>query len=105
MKKTGFLHDDRYLLHDTGPHHPERPERLKAIYKGIKEGGLLPMLTGISYNFHKMALSTASESSQFWSSMASAVIFGLAFATVLTLGFVPTLYSLLFRVRYKGFTW
>ncbi|MFC1822481.1 efflux RND transporter permease subunit [Thermodesulfobacteriota bacterium] len=58
--------------------------------------GLLPMLTGISYNFHKMALSTASESSQFWSSMASAVIFGLAFATVLTLVVVPTLYSLVY---------
>jgi len=31
MKKTGFLYDDRYLLHDTGPNHPESPERLKAI--------------------------------------------------------------------------
>ena len=23
MKKTGYLHDNRYLLHDTGPYHPE----------------------------------------------------------------------------------
>ncbi|WP_420438760.1 efflux RND transporter permease subunit [Candidatus Palauibacter sp.] len=34
-------------------------------------------------------------------SMAVAILFGLIFATVLTLGFVPALYSLLFRVRYQ----
>lgn len=45
MKKTGFLYDERYLLHDTGPNHPEKPERLKAIYRGIKDAGLLPKLT------------------------------------------------------------
>jgi acetoin utilization deacetylase AcuC-like enzyme len=45
MKKTGFLYDERYLLHDTGPCHPESPERLKAIYQGIKDAGLLPKLT------------------------------------------------------------
>ncbi len=35
--------------------------------------------------------------------MAVAIMFGLLFATMLTLGFVPALYSLLYRVRYKGF--
>jgi acetoin utilization deacetylase AcuC-like enzyme len=47
MKKTGFLYDDRYLLHDTGPYHPERPERLKMIRKGLEEAGLLTMLSPI----------------------------------------------------------
>jgi len=56
--------------------------------------GLLPMVTGISYDFHVMEMSAVSESGQWWKSMASAVIFGLAFATVLTLVVVPTLYSL-----------
>lgn len=45
MKKTGYLHDMRYLLHDTGPYHPEMPERLMAIHNGIKDGGLLEHLT------------------------------------------------------------
>ncbi len=31
------------------------------------------------------------------------VIFGLAFATVLTLGVVPILYSILFRVGFKDY--
>ncbi len=48
MNRTGFLHDLRYLLHDTGPYHPEVPERLEMIYKGIEEAGLLPHLTRIN---------------------------------------------------------
>jgi multidrug efflux pump subunit AcrB len=38
-----------------------------------------------------------------WAPMAIAIIFGLLFATCLTLGVVPILYSLFFRVRFKGF--
>ena len=45
MKKTGYLHDNRYLLHDTGPYHPEMAERLTAIYNGIQQAGLLDKLT------------------------------------------------------------
>jgi predicted RND superfamily exporter protein len=41
-----------------------------------------------------MEIAWMSESSQWWTSMAIAVIFGLAIATVLTLVVVPTLYSL-----------
>ena len=57
--------------------------------------GLLPMVTGISYDFHVMAVSTASESSQWWRSMAIVVIFGLMIATLLTLVVVPTLYAMI----------
>ncbi|MCY3596084.1 MAG: efflux RND transporter permease subunit, partial [Rhodospirillales bacterium] len=38
-----------------------------------------------------------------WEPMAIAIIFGLLGATFLTLGVVPVLYSLLFRVRFDGF--
>jgi acetoin utilization deacetylase AcuC-like enzyme len=41
MNKTGFLYDVRYLLHDTGPYHPEMPERLEMIYQGVEAAGLL----------------------------------------------------------------
>jgi len=44
MKRTGYLHDNRYLLHDTGPYHPEVSDRLVAINKGIEDAGLLPHL-------------------------------------------------------------
>ena len=38
-----------------------------------------------------------------WEPMAISIIFGLAFATALTLGVVPVLYTLFFRVKFKGF--
>ena len=38
-----------------------------------------------------------------WEPMAIAIIFGLTFATALTLGVVPLLYTLLFRVTFRGF--
>lgn len=47
MKKTGLLHDERYLLHQTGPDHPECPDRLIAAHSGLKEGGLIDRLIRI----------------------------------------------------------
>ncbi len=38
-----------------------------------------------------------------WEPMAVAIMSGLVFATLLTLGFVPVMYSILFRVRFKDF--
>ena len=40
-----------------------------------------------------------------WAPMAVTIIFGLLFATVLTLGVVPLFFSLFFRIRYRGFKW
>jgi multidrug efflux pump subunit AcrB len=37
-----------------------------------------------------------------WEPMAISIIFGLAFATILTLGIVPVLYALFFRVRFNS---
>jgi len=45
MKRTGFLYDERYLLHNTGPGHPESAGRIKAVYQGIKDADLLSKLT------------------------------------------------------------
>jgi acetoin utilization deacetylase AcuC-like enzyme len=45
MKKTGYVHDLRYLLHDTGPYHPEMSDRLIVIHEGLRKAGLLEQLT------------------------------------------------------------
>ncbi len=37
MNQTAVIWDERYLLHDTGLWHPERPERLLAIKKVLDE--------------------------------------------------------------------
>ncbi len=68
-----------------------RPVFLTAITTML---GLLPMVTGVSYDFHVMEIAWISESSQWWTSMAIVVLFGLGIATVLTLVVVPVMYSL-----------
>ena len=73
-----------------------RPVMLTAITTIL---GLLPMATGISFDFRKVALDIGNESSQWWGPMAVAVIFGLAVATLLTLVVVPVLCSLLNSVQ------
>ena len=68
-----------------------RPVVLTAITTIL---GLIPMVTGVSFDFRHLTISWVSESSQWWRSMAIVVIFGLIVATFLTLIVVPTLYSL-----------
>ena len=51
-------------------------------------GGLIPLWLGGGPLFEAMAV---------------AIIFGLIFATLLTLGFVPVMYSIFFRVKFKEF--
>jgi acetoin utilization deacetylase AcuC-like enzyme len=47
MKRTGFVYDERYLLHLTGNYHPESPERLLAIHKWLETSGMLSKLIPI----------------------------------------------------------
>ena len=51
-------------------------------------GGLIPLYLGGGVMYRPMAV---------------AIMFGLVFATALTLGVVPILYTLFFKVSYKGF--
>ena len=40
-----------------------------------------------------------------WEPMAIAIMFRLLFSTALTLGFVPVMYSILFRISHKEFVY
>lgn len=71
-----------------------RPVLLTAVTTIL---GLIPMMTGVSFDFHTFSISWVSESSQWWRSMAVVVIFGLMVATFLTLVVVPSLYYMLER--------
>ena len=37
----GFCSSPGFIRHDTGPGHPERPDRIRAIYRAVIEAGLL----------------------------------------------------------------
>ncbi len=47
-KQTGILLDDIYLQHDTGPGHPERPDRLRSIVERLHRAGLIDQTTQIA---------------------------------------------------------
>ena len=53
-------------------------------------GGLIPLYLG---------------GGPMWEPMTIAIMFGLIFSTALTLGFVPLMYSLLYGISHKGFTY
>jgi len=38
-----------------------------------------------------------------WEPMAVGIMAGLMFSTLLTLGFIPVLYALLYKVSYSGY--
>src|SRR5205814_1243693 len=38
---TGFSSSPLFVQHDTGPHHPERPDRIRAIHRAVREAGLI----------------------------------------------------------------
>jgi multidrug efflux pump subunit AcrB len=81
---------------DQNGHTPQRAiieatqRRLRPILltTATTVGGLIPLWFGGGPLFEAMAV---------------AILFGLLFATVLTLGFVPILYRLFFRVSYRDF--
>ena len=40
MRRVGFFFHPSFLQHETGPGHPERPERLEAIRERLRSSGL-----------------------------------------------------------------
>lgn len=69
-----------------------RPVTLTAITTIL---GLIPLTFGFGFDMYSLSFTGGGESAEFWKSMGIAVIFGLAFATVLTLVIVPVMYSAL----------
>src|SRR4051794_20877514 len=37
----GFVSSPRFVEHLTGPHHPERPDRIRAIHRAVRAAGLV----------------------------------------------------------------
>ncbi|MFP4205349.1 MAG: hypothetical protein ACLFRR_07675 [Spirochaetaceae bacterium] len=64
-----------------------------------RSGGLalIPMAVGVSFDVHRFAIQVGSESAKHWKAFALTMLFGLSFATVMTLVVEPSLLTLKYR--------
>jgi multidrug efflux pump len=104
---AGIVVNNNIVLIDTYQEYCRRMPRLDAIARTAEArirpvllttittmAGLAPMMFGISINFAEGGYSIDAPTALWWKQLASAVVFGLGVATVLTLVFTPSMLAL-----------
>jgi multidrug efflux pump len=85
-----------------------RPVILTAVTTVL---GLIPLAIGLNFNFFTLythfdpQITMGGESVAFWGPMSWTVIFGLSFATFLTLLLSPVMYMITIRINYRIKKW
>jgi multidrug efflux pump len=62
-------------------------------------GGLLPMMFAIETNFWTREVTVGGPNGMMWVQLSTAIVFGLAFSKMITLGLVPSMLALPYRWR------
>ncbi|MCI4661713.1 MAG: efflux RND transporter permease subunit [Neomegalonema sp.] len=99
---AGIVVNNNIVLIDTYQQYAKQMPRLDAIVRTAEDrirpvllttvttiAGLLPMMFATSIDFFNLELSTGAPTALWWVQLATAVVFGLAFSTLLTLIVTP----------------
>jgi multidrug efflux pump len=62
-------------------------------------GGLFPMMLAIEIDFMSRTVTIGSPNAMMWVQLSTAIVFGLAFSKLITLGLVPAMLALPYRIR------
>ncbi|QQA44433.1 efflux RND transporter permease subunit [Pelagovum pacificum] len=104
---AGIVVNNNIVLIDTYQEYAAYMPRIQAIVRTAEErlrpvllttittmAGLTPMMFGLSIDFFGGGYSLGSPTALWWTQLATAVVFGLGIATVLTLIFTPSMLAL-----------
>jgi multidrug efflux pump len=104
---AGIVVNNNIVLIDTYQEYATYMPRIEAITRTVETrirpvllttlttmAGLAPMMFGLSLDFINGGYSIDSPTASFWKQLATAVVFGLGIATVLTLIFTPSMLAL-----------
>ncbi|MFP4327978.1 MAG: efflux RND transporter permease subunit, partial [Paracoccaceae bacterium] len=104
---AGIVVNNNIVLIDTYQDYARYMPRIEAIIRTTEDrlrpvllttittmAGLTPMMLGISLDFVNGGYSIDSPTALWWKQLATAVVFGLGIATVLTLVFTPAMLAL-----------
>ncbi len=104
---AGIVVNNNIVLIDTYQEYSRYMPRIEAITRTVEArirpvllttvttmAGLAPMMFGLSLNFVDGGYSFDSPTALWWKQLATAVVFGLGIATVLTLIFTPSMLAL-----------
>jgi len=62
-------------------------------------GGLLPMMFAIEINFATREVTVGGPNGMMWVQLSTAIVFGLAFSKLITLGLVPSMLAFPYKIR------
>ncbi len=62
-------------------------------------GGLLPMMLAVEIDFFHRSVTIGSPNAMMWVQLSTAIVFGLAFSKLITMGLVPAMLALPYRIR------
>ena len=104
---AGIVVNNNIILIDTYQDYARHMPRIEAIIRTVESrmrpvllttittmAGLMPMMLGLSLDFIAGGYSLDSPSALWWKQLATAVVFGLGVATILTLLFTPAMLAL-----------